>query len=50
MKKGVVMTEYDGRGLLCSVGHIWTVEEEVAGHRGNNADEILAGRSDSNVN
>lgn len=40
----------DGGGLPCSVGHTWTVEREVAGHRSNKADEILAGRSDSNVN
>lgn len=44
------MTQYDGSGLPCSAGHTWTVEKEVAGHRSNNADEILAGRSDSNVN
>lgn len=44
------MTECDGAGLPCSVGHTRTVEKEVAGHRSNNADEILAGRSDSNVN
>lgn len=48
------MTECDGkmesRGLPCLIGHTWTVEEEVAGHRSNNADEILAGRSDSSVN
>lgn len=43
MKEGVVMTEHDGRGLPGSVGHTRTVEEEVAGHGRNNADEILAG-------
>lgn len=50
MEEGVVMTECDGRGLPCSGGHTWTVEKEVAGLRSNNADEILAGWSDFNVN
>lgn len=40
------MTECDGS----SVGHTRTVDKEEAGHRSNNADEILAGRADSNVN
>lgn len=44
------MTKCDGAGLLCSVGHTWTAEKEVAGHMSNKADEILAGRSDSDVN
>lgn len=44
------MAEGDGGSLPRSVGHTWTVEKEVAGHRSNNADEILAGRSDSSVN
>lgn len=44
------MTECDVGGLFCSVGLTWTVEKEVAGQRSNNADEILAGRSYSNVN
>lgn len=50
MEKGGLMAECDGRGLSCSVGHTWTVQKEVAGHRSNKADEILAGRSDSSVN
>lgn len=53
-KKEGVMTESDGkirsRGLLCLIGPSWTVDEDVAGHRSNKADEILAGRSDSSVN
>lgn len=54
MKKEGVMIESDGkirsRGLPCLIGPSWTVEEDVAGHRSNKADEILAGRSDSSVN